>query len=169
VSVRASCNLAGLCALAMIMWGVVADASDPTHDFDRYKIILDRAPFGQMGAGATNETPPFAARFVFVGTAQLDPNQPVLAIVFDKEGNRNHFLAEGESIGAVSVVKIEKVENAPSKLVLKQGLETATLVLEAKAGSAPPPAAPANPGAPGQPPGTGTIQPGRRIPFRRGG
>jgi len=69
------------------------------------------------------------------------------------------------------VVKIEKDEKAGAKLVLKQGLEVATLVMDGKSAAAAPapgaPSAPGQPASPGQPPIPG---PGvRRVPFRRGG
>jgi len=153
--------------------GIKAYATDPAHDFTRYQIILDRAPFGAMSAGADAAPPGFSTRYQFVGTAQVAINEPIMAIIIDKEGNRVYFKAEGDGLpGGANVVKIERADKAPAKLVLKQGLETATLVLEPKAGTAPVPGAPApagQPGQPGQPPQPGSIQPGvRRIPFHRG-
>jgi hypothetical protein len=96
-----------------------------------------------------------------------------MAIIVDKEGNRVYFKAEGDGLpGGANVVKIERPDKGPARLILKQGLETATLVLEAKPGGAPGPGAPAVPAQPGQPivPGQPVpIQPGvRRIPFHRG-
>jgi len=136
---------------------------------------LDRAPFGQMGTTGENAPqPPFSTRFTFVGTASEGDDQPLLAIIEEKDTKLVDFKAEGESIGTVKVVKIEKSENGPTKVVLKQDLEVATLVLEAKPGTGPAaipgPSAPGQPAQPGQPPGQKPMQPGvRRIPFRRGG
>lgn len=159
-----------LTALAMSACGAVARATDETHDFGRYKIIIDRAPFGAMsGAAADTQQPPFSARFTFIGMAEED-GQPLMAYILDKEGNRVHFKAEGESIGPVVVVKIQKADKGPAKLVLKQALEVATLSMESKAASggpqvAPPVAVP-QPAQSGQPPIPGGPQPGiRRIPF----
>jgi hypothetical protein len=156
--------------------GVPAGAAEPTRDFSRYQVILDRAPFGQMGASDKDiPPPPFSTRFAFVGIASEGDDQPLLAIIEEKDTKLVDFKAEGESIGTVKVVKIEKSENGPTKLVLKQDLEVATLTLEAKSGTgaaATPggPAASGQPAQPGQPPGAMPIQPGvRRIPFRRGG
>ena len=97
-----------------------------------------------------------------------------MAIVMDKEGSRVHFVAAGDKIGPVTVVKIETADKAPAKLVLKQDLEIATLLMDSKAAGGPPlrPAA----GVPlpqwgqhGQPPTPEPAQPGaRRIPFARG-
>lgn len=167
---RAFRNLAAVCALAMSVCGTFARATDGTHDFARYKIILDRAPFGAM-SGVTPEAqqPGFSTRFTFVGTAKLDDNQPLMAIILDKEGNHVHFKAEGESIGPVSIVKIEKADQAPAKLVLKQGLEVATLLMESKAARGGPPIAFPQPPQPGQPPIAPNPDLGaRRIPFARG-
>jgi hypothetical protein len=172
VSSRASRNVALLVALGMSVRGLGAvRTTDTTHDFARYQIILDRAPFGAMNSsGADAPQPSFAARFTFVGTAKLSNDQPLLAIIADKEGNHIHFKAEGESIGPVTVVKIEKTDKGSAKLVLKQQLEVATLLLESKPAVGGPAGGFPQPAQPGQPPAPGVPQPGvRRIPFVRGG
>ena len=161
-----------MCALVASLAGSPVRAAETPHDFTRYQVIVDRSPFGPMiGTGPDVAQPPFSARFTFVGTAKLDDAQPLLAIILDKEGSRTYFKAEGEAIGDTTVVKIEKVDKGPVKLVLKQGLEVATLLMETKSsvGAAPPgPSAQPQPSVPGQPPGP--VPPGvRRIPFRRGG
>jgi hypothetical protein len=145
-----------------------APAAD-NHNFSRYQIILDRSPFSPPAGSVEVQQPNFAARYGFIGTVKPDETSPLLAVIQDKEAaNRIYFKEEGETIGGATIVSIGSSPGA--KLVLKQGLETATLTLEAKAGvgaaAAPPPSAPAAPGAPqpvplGQPPV-------RRIPFRRG-
>jgi len=165
-------NFTAVCALAMSVGGALALATDGTHDFARYQVILDKAPFGAMAGTAVDAPQPsFSTRYSWIGTAKED-DQPLMAIILDKEGagNHVHFVAEGDKMGSVTVVKIEKVEGTPGKLQLKQDLEVATLTMEAKPGSAaaPPPGAPQ--GIPiGQPPVPGAAQPGaRRIPFARG-
>lgn len=163
-----------LCATTVALGGGPSGATDSTHDFSRYQVILDRAPFGQMGASADNAPPPsFSTRFTFVGVASEGDDKPLLAIIQENDTKHVDFKAEGESIGRVMVVKIERPETGPSKLVLKQDLEVATLTLDAKAGSgAAAGKAPTSgqPGSPGQPQTPVPIQPGvRRIPFRRGG
>jgi hypothetical protein len=164
-----------LCTILAMLGGFSAGAADATRDFARYQVILDHMPFGKMDASADNAPQPsFSTRFTFVGIASEGPDQPLLAIIEEKDTKHVDFKAEGESIGTVIVVKIEKSENGPIKLVLKQDLEVATLVLEAKPGTgaaaAPGPSAPGQPAQPGQPPGQMPLQPGaRRIPFRRGG
>jgi len=168
--------LAILCAVTAALAGVPAGAADATRDFERYRVILDRAPFGQMGASDKDAPQPsFATRFTFVGLTSED-GQPLLAVIQENDTKHVDFKAEGESIGTVQVMKIEKSETGPTKLVLKQDLEVATLVLEAKPGSGSGAAAPSGapspgqPAQPGQPPMPMPIQPGiRRIPFRRGG
>jgi hypothetical protein len=165
-------NLAILSALAVGLSGVGVYAADGTRDFTHYQVIIDRAPFGQMNAAdAAAAQPSFSTRFTFMGTAKPGEDQPWLAIIFDKEKNQMHFLKDGDTIGPVSVVKIERPDKGPAKLVLKQGLEQATLMLEAKAGgAAPPPAGAAPAPQPGQPLRPMPIPPGaRRIPFQRGG
>lgn len=137
------------------------------HGFSRYQIILDRSPFSPPAGSAEVQQPNFAARYSFIGTVKPDETNPLMAVIQDKEAaNRIYFKEEGETIGAVTIVSIGQSPGA--KLVLKQGLETATLTLETKAsvGAAAPP--PPIPGAGSQPP-VPLGQPGvRRIPFRRG-
>jgi hypothetical protein len=163
-------NFAIVGALAMSVGVPFARATDGTHDFARYQVILEKAPFGTMaGAAAEAPQPSFSTRYSWIGTFK-EGDQPLMAMVLDKEGNHVHFVAEGDKIGPVTVVKIEKAEGTPGKLQLKQDLEVATLTMESKPGSAatPPPGAPQ--GIPiGQPPVPGAAQPGaRRIPFARG-
>lgn len=167
---RAGRYLVVLCVVGAALRGVLSGAADATHDFSRYQIILERAPFGQMGTSPENAPQPsFSTRFTFVGIASEGNDKPLLAIIQENDTKHVDFRAEGESIDRVTVVKIEKSETGPSKLVLKQDLEVATLTLETRPGSAGTTASgqqapPGQPGAPGQPP------PGvRRIPFRRGG
>jgi hypothetical protein len=164
------------CAIMAALGLVPCDAVEPTHEFSRYQIILDRAPFGQMGASSDNAPqPPFSTRFTFVGIASED-GQPLLAIILENDTKHIDFKAEGETIGPVKVVKIERSENGATKLVLKQDLEVATLMLESKpgTGAGPSPSQP-SPGLqprPGQPQVPMPGQPplgSRRIPFRRGG
>jgi hypothetical protein len=162
-----------LWALAATLGGVPAGAADATRDFERYRVILERAPFGKIDASAeTAQQPSFSTRFTFVGLASVG-DEPLLAVILENDTKHIDFKAEGEDIGTVKVVKIEKSENGPTKLVLKQDLEVATLLLEAKPGTgaaAPGAPAPGQPAQPGQPQVPAPIQPGvRRIPFRRGG
>jgi hypothetical protein len=133
-------------------------------DFGRYQVIVDRAPFGaNAGAPEAEAQPNFAARYGFIGLVKTQGAGPLLAMVQDKERNKNYFLAEGETIPNESV-KVLHIERSPSKLVLQQGLETATLAY-LPTGSAPPMTT-----APPQPPGPAAPPVGRRrIPFMRGG
>ena len=161
-------------AVAALQAGAIG-ATDETHDFDRYKVIIDHAPFCASAGAAAAAQPNFANRFAFFGVVSTTEDSRPLAIIQDKEhNNRIHFKAEGDTIDSVKVVKIEQSDLAPSKLVLQQGLEVAKLSYQARAGGPLPTAAPgmAQP-APGTPaPGTFVrTQPAqlRRIPFRRGG
>ena len=156
---------------AVLLLGLSVSAvvvATETTDFNRYQAIIDRTPFGAV-QGTNNETAPnWLARWQYVGnTVSNSGSGPVQAILFDKEANRSYFRAEGESVDAnISVVKID-INQKPPKLVLKNGLETATLTFPeriAVAGMPSPTTANPAPGTPGAaaPP---TI---RRIPFRRG-
>jgi hypothetical protein len=173
VNQRMPRNAAIVCALAAILVGSDVHATDTLHDFSRYQIIIDRLPFGAMNTADNAPQPSFSTRFTFVGTVKEDDTKPLLAIVFDKQENQPYFKAEGEMIGDITVMKIERPDKAPAKLVLKQGLEVATIFMETKTSVGPAPPAPAiqpQPAIPGMPAAPVPIQPGvRRIPFRRGG
>lgn len=167
-------NTAIVCALAGGHVYAAVQTTDSLHDFSRYQVIIDRLPFGAMNAADSNTPqPPFSARYTFVGMAKEDDAKPLLAVIFDKQESQTYFKAEGEMIGDTTVIKIEKADKAPTKLVLKQGLEVATLFMETKTGvgAAPPtPSAQPQPAIPGLPVAPVPVQPGvRRIPFRRGG
>ena len=164
-------NTAIVCALAGSLVGSAVRATDTPHDFSRYQIIVDRLPFGAMSGAADIPQPSFSAHYNFVGTLKEDETKPLLAVIFDKEGSQTYFKAEGEMMGDTTVVKIEKGDKGQVKLVLKQGLEVATLLLETKTSGAPPsPGAQPQPAIPGIAPAPVPPQPGvRRIPFRRGG
>ena len=169
---RLASNAAIVCVLAGSLVGSAVHATDALHDFSRYQVIVDRAPFGAMAVGADVPQPSFSAHYTFVGTEKVD-EKPLTAIIFDKDGSQTFFKAEGETMGETSVVKIEKTDKGQVKLVLKQGLEVATLMLETKTGVGAPPPAPGaqpQPAIPGVSPMPAPVQPGvRRIPFRRGG
>ncbi len=172
MSRRTPTNTSILLALIAGLTGLTVRADETSHDFGRYQIIDDRAPFGALiGSADSAPQPGFSANYSFVGTAKLDDTQPLLAIIQDKTGSRTFFKAEGEMMGDITVVKIEKADKGQVKLVLKQGLEIATLSMETKTSvGAAPPAAQPQPALPGSPPGPVPVQPGvRRIPFRRGG
>jgi hypothetical protein len=154
----------------------VSKTSTNVRSFARYKVILDRSPFSPPAGSVELPVPGFATRFGFIGTAQTNEDAPVEAFIQDKEANNRIYVkSEGGTIsspqGTVTIVSIDQSPRA--KLVLKQGLETATLTMETKAsvGATPSPSAPhpeANPFAPAR--ATPGVPSGlRRIPFRRGG
>jgi hypothetical protein len=169
----------GAVTTAVVLAARAIGATDEAHDPDRYKVIIDRTPFCASAGAAAAAQPNFATRFAFVGVVSTTEDNRPLAIIQDKEqNNRIYFKAEGETIDTVKVVKIEQSDQSPSKLVLRQGLEEATLAYQARAGGPSP--APV-PGMAQPMPGTvapATVAPGtfvrtqpatRRIPFRRGG
>jgi len=157
------------CAVAAVSGAPASRGADAAHDFSRYQVILDKAPFGQIGASAENTPQPgFSTRFTFVGLASEGDDKPVLAVLLENDTKHVDFKSEGENIGPVKVVKIEKSETGQDKVVLKQDLEVATLTMEAKPGSGAAAPPPGQPQMPGQPPMPMPMQPGiRRIPFRR--
>lgn len=155
-------------SLALLLFAAVPAWAAETSEFARYQPIIDRSPFGTVGAVGPAAPPGFAARFAFVGIVTTLDTNGALAMIQDKQSNRTYFKAEGETIETVKVLRIGQ---KPAKLVLQQGLEQATLAYEA------PVAAPAVPGAavqpggappPNMPPMPMPAAP-RRIPFRRGG
>lgn len=156
--------------LVSLWLATVATHGAAPAEFTRYQAIIDRSPFGAVGAMGVVAPPGFATRFAFVGVVTaLDTNR-TLAMIQDKQSNRTYFRAEGESVEGIKVVRIER---RPAKLVMQQGLEQATLAYEQR----PAAAATSNPAVAGQPsgaplpigPGTPLPAAPRRIPFRRGG
>ena len=153
--------------LIIVAFVAVSEArATESYQEDRYKIILERAPFGPViateGLGAT---PNFAAQLQLVGFVYSNSVLPQ-AIVFDKQANRTYFKAEGELIDDVKLVNIDLMAR---KVAVQKGLEKATLTVEQKpntpqAGGVPPQVLP-QPAAPGQP--MPTAPGARRIPFRR--
>lgn len=139
-----------------------ADAPDIAH----YQIIAEKNPFGAMAAaGVAAETPNWCASYTFVGlVSDKDTNLP-LAIIGDTPKNRTYFRAEGELLDKEDIVKVTKIEQSPTRVILQRQLESCTLAFTQ---TAPRPGMPI-PGAPGAPPGMPTDGGPRRIPFRRVG
>jgi hypothetical protein len=139
--------------------------AEPT-DFARYQVILDRAPFGPVAAGAEVAQPNFASRYLFVALVNSNGEEGVLqAIIHNKETNHSSFRAEGEVLD--NDVKVVRIESKPPKVVLQAGLEVGTLTFQERTpGAAAPMMAGGTPGAAPPPPPSPTGI--RRIPFRRG-
>ena len=164
---RASARYAMLLAAATAVAAGARGRAAEQQDFSRYQIIIDRTPFGTTGGNpAPDAQPSFSTKFAFVGLVKTESNQALLAIIQDKEKNRPYFVGEGETIPNDNV-KLVRIERSPSKIVLQQGLETATLVYQAHGTAAP--VTPVNTGAPqpGQP--SAPVPGRRRIPFMRQG
>lgn len=157
-----------IAATACVLPVCVSRAATESQDFSRYQVIIDRAPFGvTTGPGPVPDAqPPFSARFTFVGLVKTEGDGMLRAIVQDKERNRSYFVAENETIPN-DTVKIVRIEHSPSKIVLQQGLETATLSYQAGGAVAAPSPAVGTPQQPGQP--SAPVSGRRRIPFQRGG
>lgn len=152
-----------------VLWAGCATAfAIETSDFSRYQPVIDRTPFGAVQGSSTEQGPKWTERWQYVGnTVSNAGNGPLQAILYDKEANRSYFRAEGESLDAnVSIVTIDVVQRPP-KVILKNGLETATISFPDRGSVAMAPTTPVmvNPTQPAQ----GTTPPTiRRIPFRRG-
>jgi len=104
--------------------------------FDRYQVIIDRAPFGRSNGGgvvsavASN----FMARYAFVGFVG-SPENGMLAALVDKQTNQSYFKAPGETMDDVTIVCIENTQ-PKRRLVLRRGLEVGTLTFGEGAPSA---------------------------------
>lgn len=148
-----------------------SDLGAETPGFDQYQVIIDRAPFGGLaGAPGTSPQPSFADNYVFVGI--VSENGRVLAVIQPRGNPRAEFKAEGESIGDVTIAKIEP-NGDKSKLVLQRGVEKATLSFPPRTGEGAPPlimqaAMQPVPPAPAPAPSVVNVAPRRRIPFRKG-
>jgi hypothetical protein len=139
---------------------------------DRYKVIVERSPFGKTEAagGALSATVSnFLARFAFVGVVGL-PDNGQIAVILDKAVNESFFKSPGETIGDVVVERIEDVK-PKRRLLLRRGIETGALVFGegAPAVSVPTMARHAptpTPPMPGVPSGDAPVV-RRRVPFIR--
>lgn len=151
--------------LAGLMATTVA-AERPT--WDRYKIIVDRAPFGvpATGSGPVAPAPGWADEFRLVGLVPDPHSTNVLVILQDKQ--RAHLKFAGETIGDVRIEEVILAGPA-SQVVLRRGFETARLNFPDRATGVPMLPAAAAVGPAVQPTEAPAPQPGRRrIPFRRG-
>lgn len=156
---------------------VAAAAAWASPNLERYKVIVERCPFGKADAatgGVVSATASnFLARFAFVGViGSPDGNGGQLAVILDKSANISHFKAPGETIGDIVVERIEETQ-PKRRLLLRRGIETGALVFGegAPAVSVPTTARPATPAPPpipppGQPAGDAAAV-RRRIPFVR--
>jgi len=164
-----------LLAVATTAWAA------PT--MERYRVIVERSPFGKLesaSGGVLSATASnFLSRFAFVGVIGSPDQEGVqLAVILDKKENVSHFKAPGETIGDVVVERIEETQ-PKRRLLLRRGIETGALVFGegAPAASVPTTARPAAPAPPGAPlPTVGAAPSGataseavqrRRIPFVR--
>jgi len=95
--------------------------------FDRYQAIIERSPFGRADAvGVSAVASNFMARYAFVGVIG-SAETGMLAAVVDKQTNQSCFKAPGESMGDITIVRIENTL-PKRRLVLRRGLEVGTLI-----------------------------------------
>ncbi len=157
--------------LAAVMSAAGALALE-TPSFERYRPIIDRAPFGKADPALISATSSnFMARFAFVGLiGAADSSTGLQAVILDKQTNQCYFKTPGETIEDVTIVRIEDAQ-PKRRLLLRRGLEVGMLIFGE--GGAKPVAAPAPTAAAGPlpaPPGTPAPEPTaarRRIPFVR--
>jgi len=131
-----------------------------------YDIIVQRSPFGVIATSnetvVAAETPGFATQYTFVGLVSTGGDE-VAAIIHDTANNRTHFRTEGETINGATVIRIER---SPSKVVLQQGAEVATLAYDEVQASSQPVAAPTTEKPESRSRRSRRL---RRLPLRRGG
>lgn len=121
-------KLTGLLLLAMV--GAAAGAAPPP-DFERYRVILDRKPFGVAPPPAAVVPPPLTAEQSFARTLRMsaileNEDGSVRVGLIDAQGNRSFFLSVGESEDGIELVSADyKNEEA----VLRKGGEMVVLKL----------------------------------------
>ena len=154
-----------------ILGAILAAAEKPA--FERYQPIIERSPFGKADmAGISVVASNFMTRFAFVGLIGTADNG-FQAVILDKQTQQCHFKSPGETLGDITIVRVEDVQ-PKRRLVLRQGLETGALIFgeggAVPVATAPPPAAkPAipMPGMPAAPTSTEPPTTRRRVPFIR--
>ncbi len=163
----------------LLLWASVSSAFALEQvGFDRYQVIVDRAPFGVPSAagGPSAPAPGWAESYVFVGVVPDPASTNVLAIIQDKE--RAYLKGVGDVMGDVKVKEIQAAGRG-SKLVLQRGVETTQLFFKDQSAGVPalPQPAGISPTTPAGPilqpvaqggPMPANVPPRRRIPFRRG-
>lgn len=114
--------------LAVLLSAGVALAVE-MQGFERYRVIIDRAPFGKVDVSAVSATSSnFMARFAFVGLVGSKENAIGLqAVILDKKTNQSYFKTPGETLEDVTIVRIEEVQ-PKRRLVLRRGLEIGALI-----------------------------------------
>lgn len=125
-------------------------AGQATQDWDRYQVILDRAPFGRAPVGvdpsiaadaaaaaaaAAEEQGPALADIVRLSVVTLYGGRPAAGFT-DSTTGRSFYLFEGESVEDYTLVSVDA---SGSSVVLRKGAQEAELML----GAAPVAAVPA--------------------------
>jgi len=105
-----------------------AGADQP--DFERYRVIVDRKPFGVAPPPAPVVVPPLTAEQSFARTLRMSgiwesPNGVRVAII-DANGNRSFFLGVGEMEEGIELVSADYTNE---EAVLRKGAEMAVLKL----------------------------------------
>lgn len=154
------------CLLLLAAWPVAGRASMP--DFDRYQIILDRKPFGDVPPAPETPppapgpaAPPWADSYRLVSVTQVEGGDVRVGIL-DRRNNKALVLRIGEMQEGIELLEADVGEESAQ---LRKDGETATMNLQgATSGErpSPPPATPAQATRPQtvRP----TIRPGARPP-----
>ena len=117
---------ATLCALH-----VLADV--PVPSFDRYQVILDRKPFGDLPPPPANTAPPGPPPVSFAQSLRLctiieeDDGGAMRVGFIDTRSNKSYLLAAGESEDGIEMVS---ASFADEEAVLRQGSETVAIKLQ---------------------------------------
>jgi hypothetical protein len=101
------------------------------HDWSRYEIIMERAPFGkeplsEESAASAQPAGEFAKQYRLCMLYE-DAQGQLKAGLISKVNNKNFFLQVGESDEGLSLVDV-RLEDGVA--ILQQGAETAQLILE---------------------------------------
>jgi hypothetical protein len=144
-------------ALTAGMPGLVGAAED--IQLGRYKVIVDRNPFGGVEGPApvVSRECEWCKRYVLVGLVSAEGSGQLQAVVHDSIGQKVHFVRQGDLIEDIEVISIEL---SPPRLMLKKGFEEGLLEYREA------PAVPAAPAIPRPSTPTGPTRVPVRLPSR---
>ncbi len=128
----------------VIATGLSAVATTPTVNFERYQVILDRKPFGEVSpiettAPSTAPGESFAKDFELKGI--IDTGVKLRVCLLDRTTSKHFYINTGEDRHGITLVSVNYDDE---EVVLKKGTETVTMKLRPSQ-DAPPPAAEAAP------------------------
>ncbi len=116
---------------ASILLLLAAAAAAATYSFDRYRIIIDRKPFGRAPPPETQQRPvspaeSFARNLRLSAILEVEGGGIRVGLV-DKKTHKNFFLSEGESQEGIELVSASFDDE---EAVLRKGSEMAVIKLQ---------------------------------------